>query len=85
MKKTNGIDVREIPTVISDSEKVRIGSASPAFPPARGGPANTGDTKVRIGSASPAFPPARGGPENTGDTKVRIGSASPAFPPARSK
>jgi hypothetical protein len=38
---------------------VRIGSASPAFPPARG-PAATSDTvKVRIGSMSPAFPPVR--------------------------
>ena len=50
----------ESPTVISDSGRVRIGSSSPAFPPVRGGPANTSDTgKIRIGSSSPAFPPVR--------------------------
>jgi hypothetical protein len=54
-----GIDVRETPTVISDSAKIRIGSLSPAFPPVRG-PANTSDTgKMRIGSLSPAFPALR--------------------------
>ena len=55
-----GIDVRETPTVISDSAKIRIGSMSPAFPPVRGRPANSSDTgKVRIGNLSPAFPALR--------------------------
>jgi hypothetical protein len=56
-----GIDVRETPTVIFDSAKIRIGSMSPAFPLVRG-PANTSDTgKVRIGNLSPAFPALRAG------------------------
>jgi hypothetical protein len=75
------IDVREIPTVISDSGQIRIGSASPAFPPARGRPTNRTE-EVRIGSVSPAFPPVRGRPTNRTE-KVRIGSVSPAFPPER--
>jgi hypothetical protein len=60
MKKTDGIDVRETPTVISDSGKVRIGDVSPAFPPVRGRPTHISDTgKVRIGDLSPTFPPLR--------------------------
>ena len=62
MTKTN----HETLTVISDSRdvsdngRVRIGNASPAFPPVRGRPADISDTgKVRIGNASPAFPPVR--------------------------
>ena len=44
-------------TGISDSGRVRIGDASPAFPPVHGAPANTSDPgKIRIGDASPAFP-----------------------------
>jgi len=84
-KSKDVINTKESPRVVSDSGQVRMGSASPAFPPVRGGPANTSDTeKMRIGSASPAFPPVRGGPANTSDTgKMRMGSASPAFPPVR--
>jgi len=52
-----GIDVRENPTVISDSARIRIGSVAPAFPPARGRPVNTSDTgKVRIFGAPWLFP-----------------------------
>jgi hypothetical protein len=59
-KSKDVVSTKERPTVISDSKRVRIGSASPAFPPVRGRPANTSDTgKIRIGSASPAFPPVR--------------------------
>jgi hypothetical protein len=59
MKK---FDVREeMPPVISDSGKVRIGDFTPAFPPpVRGTPTKISDTgKVRIGDFSPAFPPLR--------------------------
>ena len=59
-KSKDVVSTKESPTVISDSGRVRIGNSSPAFPPARGGPANTGDAgKIRIGSVSPAFPPVR--------------------------
>jgi hypothetical protein len=58
-KSKDAISTKESPTIISDSGRIRIGSMSPAFPPARG-PAATSDTvKVRIGSMSPAFPPVR--------------------------
>jgi len=58
VKKT---DVREIPPVISDSGKIRIGAFSPAFPPpVRGTPRNISDKgDVRMGAFSPAFPPLR--------------------------
>jgi hypothetical protein len=61
MKKTDGIDVRETPTVISDSGKVRIGNYTPLFPPLlRDRPSNVRDGgKVQIGNFSPAFPPPR--------------------------
>ena len=56
----NKIDVRESPTVISDSGKISLGAVSPPFPPTRDKPANVADTaKVRVGAVSPAFPPAR--------------------------
>jgi hypothetical protein len=56
--KDSQVSTKESPAVISDGGRVRIGSSSPAFPPARGAPANTSDTgKIRIGSSSPAFPP----------------------------
>jgi hypothetical protein len=51
-------DVRDKPTVISDSGRIRIGNMSPAFPPVRG-PATSDTGKVRIGNMSPAFPPLR--------------------------
>jgi hypothetical protein len=55
------INVREIPSVISDSGKVRVGNFTPAFPPpVRGIPAHVSDSgKVRVGNFSPAFPPLR--------------------------
>ena len=55
------VDVREIPAVISDSGKVRVGNFSPAFPPpVRGTPAHVSDSgKVRVGNFTPAFPPLR--------------------------
>jgi hypothetical protein len=60
VKSKDAISTKESPTVISDSGRVRIGSASPAFPPVRGTPANTSDAgTIRMGSASPAFPPVR--------------------------
>ena len=56
MNQTDRIDLRETPTVISDSGQLRIGSLSPAFPPARSTGTDLKDTgKVRIGSLSPAF------------------------------
>jgi hypothetical protein len=58
--KDSQMSAKESPAVISDSGRVRIGDASPAFPPARGALANTSDTgRIRIGDASPAFPPLR--------------------------
>jgi hypothetical protein len=62
MKRTDGIDdVRETPTVISDSEKVQIGNYTPLFPPLlRDRPSNVSDGgKVQIGDYSPALPPLR--------------------------
>ena len=58
MKK---IDVHEIPPVVSDSGKVRMGAFSPAFPsPVRGTPTDVSDGgKVRMGAFSPAFPQPR--------------------------
>jgi hypothetical protein len=45
---------------IEDSGKVRIGNASPSFPPVRSTPAAARDNgAVRIGNASPSFPPVR--------------------------
>jgi hypothetical protein len=57
----DGIDVREIPTVISDSGKISLGAVSPPFPPpVRGTPAHVSDSgKVRVGNFTPAFPPLR--------------------------
>jgi hypothetical protein len=58
--KDSQVSAKESPAAVSDSGRVRIGDASPAFPPVRGAPANTSDTgKIRIGDASPAFPPLR--------------------------
>jgi hypothetical protein len=58
--KDGQVSAKESPAVISDSGRVRIGDASPAFPPVRGAPANTSDTgKIQMGSASPAFAPLR--------------------------
>jgi hypothetical protein len=58
--KDSHVSTKESPGAVSDSGRVRIGDASPAFPPVRGAPANTSDTgKIRIGDASPAFPPVR--------------------------
>jgi hypothetical protein len=60
MNKTDRVDLREVPTVISDSGQLRIGSLSPAFPPVRSTGTELKDTgKVRIGSLSPAFTPTR--------------------------
>jgi len=42
---------------IKDDGTVRMGYATPAFPPVRAEPAGvTDDGKVRIGYATPAFP-----------------------------
>jgi hypothetical protein len=58
--KDGQVSAKESHAVISDSGRVRMGSSSPAFPPARGGPANTSDTgTIRIGNTSPAFPALR--------------------------
>jgi len=55
------IDVHEMPPVISDSGKIRMGAFSPAFPPpVRGAPSNISDKgNVRMGAFSPAFPQLR--------------------------
>jgi len=44
-----------------DSGRVRIGTVSPTFPPARGDtPVTLADSgQVRMGTVSPTFPPAR--------------------------
>jgi hypothetical protein len=45
---------------IEDSGTVRIGNASPSFPPVRPATAKIEDSgAVRIGNASPSFPPVR--------------------------
>jgi hypothetical protein len=61
MKKMDGIDIRETPTVTSDSGKVRIGDYTPLFPPPlRDRPTKITDGgKVRIGDYTPLFPPLR--------------------------
>jgi len=53
------ISIVKIPTpTIKDNGRVRMGYATPPFPPAQ--PPNLiDDHKVRIGFATPAFPPAR--------------------------
>ena len=58
---TNNAAAPRTPTCeIEDSGKVRIGNASPSFPPVRRTPAGVADSgTVRIGNASPSFPPAR--------------------------
>jgi hypothetical protein len=62
MRETNGIDVRETPSVISDSGTIKIGDYTPLFPPpVRRQPANTSDGgKVKIGDYTPLFPAQRG-------------------------
>jgi len=58
MNKTNDTDVREIPTVISDGGKIRLGAYTPVFPPPLRTPTHIDDNgKVRLGAFSPAFPP----------------------------
>jgi hypothetical protein len=97
-KSKDVISAKESPTVISDSGRVRMGSSSPAFPPARGAPANTGDTgKVRMGNTGPAFLLMRPLVEvgtysasSSGSTadapKIRIAaSGAPTVAPARSR
>lgn len=51
----------KIPTpAISDNGNVRMGFASPAFPPVHAAPVNVIDSgRVRTGFATPAFPPVR--------------------------
>ena len=43
-----------------DGGKVRLGTTSPMFPPARSSPTAVVDSrKVRLGTTSPTFPPIR--------------------------
>jgi hypothetical protein len=43
-----------------DSGKIRIGTLSPTFPPARAKPDNVADSgRVRMGTLSPTFPRTR--------------------------
>jgi L-lysine 2,3-aminomutase len=45
---------------IRDDGTVRIGTATPVFPPVRVAPAHIADREqVRIGTATPIFPPSR--------------------------
>ncbi len=45
---------------IRDNGTVRVGTATPMFPPVRLVPGNVADREqVRIGTASPMFPPVR--------------------------
>ena len=71
---------------VSDSGKVRIGNFSPAFPPARGAPAQVSDSgKVRVGNFTPAFPPSMVSPTLVTPGKVKVGNYTPLFPAPRSK
>lgn len=84
MKKTGTTNVRETPTVSSDSGKVRLGNYTPLFPPPTTKPTkNISDGgKVRIGNYTPLFPSARGTSTNMIDKgTVRMGAFGPAFPP----
>ena len=52
--------VKMPPPAVKDEGTVRMGYATPAFPPVRTEPANLADNgKVRIGYATPAFPAVR--------------------------
>jgi hypothetical protein len=60
--KTIGADKVTPPpgATTQDNGKVRMGTLSPSFPPARNTPANTADTgRLRMGTLSPTFPPVR--------------------------
>jgi len=66
MEITMAATVKEINTVkipsrtIKDDGRVRLGFATPAFPPVDATPPDVIDSgKVRTGFATPAFPPAR--------------------------
>ena len=52
--------VKLAPFTIKDDGKVKMGFATPAFPPIQAAPGNVIDNgKVRTGFATPAFPPLR--------------------------
>jgi hypothetical protein len=47
-------------TAIEDDGKVRMGTLSPSFPPARDRPASLADSgRLRMGTLSPTFPLSR--------------------------
>lgn len=58
MRKVDAIEVRETPTVSSDSGKVRLGNYTPLFPPPVAKPTMniSDDGRVRIGNYTPLFP-----------------------------
>lgn len=60
MTKLEAGEVVKTPVAkIRDGGAVRIGTATPMFPPVRVAPANVADREqVRIGTATPIFPPA---------------------------
>jgi hypothetical protein len=52
--------VRVSDPATQDDAKVRMGTLSPTFPPARNKPANASDSgRLRMGTLSPTFPPLR--------------------------
>jgi len=55
MNKTDRVEVRETPAVISDNGKVRVGNFTPALPTAvRGDPTDINDSaKGMIGNRAP--------------------------------
>jgi hypothetical protein len=61
VKETGSEKVVHSPSpAIADNGKLRIGTMSPSFPPARATPAKLGDSgRLRMGTLSPTFPPAR--------------------------
>ena len=53
-------DVRVPHPATQDDGKVRMGTMSPTFPPARSKPADVADSgRLRMGTLSPTFPPVR--------------------------
>ena len=61
MKSIGSDKVVGVPDLATqDDGKVRMGTMSPTFPPARSKPASAFDPgRLRIGTMSPTFPPVR--------------------------
>jgi hypothetical protein len=61
VKSIGSHEVARVPDpTTQDDGKVRMGTLSPTFPPARNKPATVADHgRLRIGTMSPTFPPVR--------------------------